>query len=119
MTIPEGALQQARDAAAAMRAAGSYRDDVEVLEAGPAPVSRAKLLRWAVIEPDLGYVRSTRRLGAPITGLKRLLLRLLMQYHAELLAQQTRFNVGILSELQRVSDRLDELEGQLERRSSP
>ena len=119
MTSPETALQQARDAAAAMRAAGSYAEDSGALEAAPAEVTRDKLLRWAMIEPDLSYVRSTRRLGAPVTGVKRLLLRLLMQYHTELLAQQTRFNVGVFAELERLEGRLEELERKLAERSAP
>jgi hypothetical protein len=119
MTSPEGALQQARDAAAAMRAAGSYAEQPDVVEAAPAQITRAKLLRWAMIEPDLSYVRSTRRLGAPITGVKRLLLRLLLQYHTELVAQQTRFNVGVFTELERIGARLDELERKLDERGPP
>ena len=114
MTSPEAALQQARDAAAAMRAAGSYGEHPAALDAAPAQITRDKLLRWAMIEPDLSFVRSTRRLGAPITGVKRLLLRLLLQYHTELVAQQTRFNVGVFSELERIGTRLDELERKLE-----
>ncbi len=119
MTEPEEALAQARESAAAMRAAGAYQENVEELKQAPDPVTTSKLLEWAMIEPDLGYVRSTRRWGAPITGFKRLLLRMLVQYHAELNAQQTRFNVGVLSEVARLKDRLDELERAEKLRETP
>ena len=40
----------------------------------PEKVTTGKLLEWAAIEPDVALMRSTRRGGAPITWLKRLLL---------------------------------------------
>jgi hypothetical protein len=113
MTTPETALQRARSAAASMRAAGAYPDGEPGLQAAPPEISTRKLLEWAMIEPDLSSVRSTRRLGAPMTALKRLLVRLLMQYHAELLAQQTRFNIATLAQLGRLEDRFDQLERRL------
>lgn len=116
MTDPELAVAQARDAAAAMREQGAYAGELESIPTQPEPVTTAKLLEWALVEPDLGGVRSTRRMGAPVTAFKRLLLRLLGQYHAELLAQQTRFNVGAVSELRRLEERLDALERQLHQR---
>jgi len=49
---------------------------------------------------------STRSAGAPITWVKRLLLRLLRQYFVELEARQTRFNIAML-------ERLDALEARV------
>jgi hypothetical protein len=60
------------------------------------------------VDPELVY--STRRLGAPITGLKRVLLRLLRQYHVELEAQQTRFNIALVVHLRDLEARVDRLE---------
>lgn len=64
-----------------------------------------------MIEVDPREVYSTRRLGAPITLFKRVLLRLLRQYTMELEARQTRFNLALLA-------RLRELESGEEHRSS-
>lgn len=110
MTSPEDALREAREAAAA-----SHRvpEEANLLAPSPAPeedVPSAQLIDWAVIDPDLEEVRSTRRFGAPITALKRLLLRLLMQYHLELTAQQTRFNLALLMRVRQLEERVDELE---------
>jgi hypothetical protein len=63
-----------------------------------------------MIDPDLREVRSTRKLGAPVTLLKLGLVRLLNQYHAELISQQTRFNVHVLGHVRRLETRIDELE---------
>jgi hypothetical protein len=63
-----------------------------------------------VIEVDPEGVYSTRRLGAPITALKRLLLRLLRQYHVELESQQTRFNIALLTYLRDLEARVGRLE---------
>lgn len=116
MTEPERALEQARAAVASARAQGAYPiEDTRAAPDPPVSVSPARLYEWALIEPDLRDVRSTRRLGAPVTALKRLLLRLLGQYHAELIAEQTRFNVGVLSHLDELQARIDELERRLER----
>lgn len=117
MSTPEAALAQARAAAASMRAAGAYgeeRSDFQVRPSGE--TTTEKLFEWAWIEPDLRDVRSTRRLGAPITALKRLLLRLLAQYHGELIAEQTRFNVYLVGHVGRLEERIDELEHRLEER---
>lgn len=62
-------------------------------------VSDEQLRQWAVIEVDPREVYSTRRLGAPITFLKRFMLRLLRQYTMELEARQTRFNLALLARL--------------------
>ena len=65
---------------------------------------------WALIEPDLREVRSTRRHGAPVTALKRMLLRLLGQYLGQLTSQQSRFNVHLLIRLRALEQRVEELE---------
>ena len=115
MTAPEEALEQARAALASMRAAGAYGEEQSVeLEPGE-PITSGKLFEWALIEPDLRNVRSTRRLGAPITALKRGLLQLLAQYHAELIAEQARFNVNLVLHVRRLEDRIAELERELGR----
>ena len=62
----------------------------------------------AAVGGDRGRRRrlySTRRGGAPITGFKRLLLRLLRQYFVELEAQQTRFNIALLERLDALEER--------------
>jgi hypothetical protein len=115
MTEPEHALEQARARAAAIRAEGGYAADVSRFAIEPinAP-STEKLLEWALIEPDLEEVRSTRAFGAPVTLLKRALLRLLAQYHAQLIAEQTRFNINVVVQIRRLENRIEELERRLE-----
>lgn len=110
MTDPSQALGRARDTVASMRARGGYSEDVQRHKLADDPFTTTKLFEWAVIEPDLEEVRSTRRFGAPMTAFKQLLLRLLVQYHAELLAQQTRFNVNAASRLRDLEQRLEALE---------
>jgi hypothetical protein len=117
VTTPEQALERARAAAERMRAQGAYAE----VDASP-PESEAgddltpgKLFEWALIDPDLRKVRSTRRAGAPITALKRGLLRLLNQYHAELIAEQSRFNVNLVLYVRRLEERIARLEEQLGR----
>ena len=115
---PEEALETARAHAAEMRAQGAY-SDATAMRLGPPPgeTSELKLYQWALIEPDTSDVRSTRRYGAPITALKRLLLRLLVQYHMQLTGEQTRFNVALLGYVKRLEARVAELEEQLAERS--
>ena len=111
MTEPEQALEQARAAAASMRGHGAYAEPSEKQPVEPPPGTAVeKLLEWALLEPDVGDVRSTRRWGAPVTAFKRLLLRLLSQYHASLIAEQTRFNVNLLVHVRRLEERIEELE---------
>ena len=115
MTEPEQALQQARANAEQMRAEGGYADDLSGYSIAPSEVlNTEKLLEWALIEPDIRDVRSTRRAGAPITALKRGLLRLLRQYHGELIAEQTRFNINLVIYLRRLENRIEELETRLD-----
>ncbi len=115
MTEPEQALEQARAAAASMRHAGAYDEDTHRAQPPGGPSSWAKLSQWAAIEPDISRVRSIRRMGAPVTSLKRLLVRLLSQYHADLISQQSRFNVRVVEELERLERRVAELERHDER----
>ena len=111
---PEDALEHARREAARKRAAGGYGEDEDAVreleDAITGPVTSQQLREWALIDVDASLLRSTRRGGAPVTGLKRLLLRLLRQYTRELEAQQTRFNVGVLGRLQELERRVAELE---------
>ena len=113
MTTPEEALQQARERAAAGRAEGRYP------EARSAPLDGTfvddvpgldTLAEWAAIEVDPDVLYSTRRFGGPATAVKRLLLRLMRQYHVEVEARQTRFNIAVLERLRLLEERIDRLE---------
>jgi hypothetical protein len=110
VSTPEDAIARARAEAEAMRARGAYADAGDPAPEPPPLVTSAQLIEWAVIEPDVAKLRSTRSLGAPITAVKQGLLRLLAQYHAELTAQQTRFNVNLLARVRRLEERVAELE---------
>jgi len=105
---PEEALAAAREAAAA-------RDDTLPAGRSIEPTERVsieQLMEWANIEPDAELMRSTRRLGAPITWAKRQLVHVLRQYLRELQAQQTRFNLNVLIRLAELEDRVVRLEDQ-------
>ncbi len=116
MTEPDHALEQARDSTASMRARGHYPEGESAARRGTEPgVTPNRLLTWAMIDPDLANVRSTRPLGAPMTWLKRGLLRLLVQYHAELIGEQTRVNVGLAMYVRELEERVAELERELGR----
>lgn len=108
---PEEALAEARRRVARGREQGDYAD-VERLEGleVTAGSDRLRLLDWAVIDVDPERIYSTRRLGAPITAFKRLLLRLLHQYHGELVAQQSRFNINVVAQLIRLEERVEAIE---------
>src|SRR3954454_5491421 len=111
MTSPEDALALARERAAAARARGGYADELGRFAIDPVDaVTLEHLLEWAVIEPDVSELRSTRRAGAPITWLKRLLYRLLRQYHGQIIAQQTRFNIQLAVYVGKLADRVEKLE---------
>ncbi len=108
---PEDALAAAMAEAERRRAAGGYAEPEGPARIEPLDqVTRAQLLEWALIEPDLTKMRSTRRAGAPITWVKRLLLRGLQQYHNEVTYQQTRFNIHLLRKLLELEDRVERLE---------
>jgi hypothetical protein len=104
---PERALAQARAAAAA--AGGEAPEEAAALE-DPRHVSLQRLTEWAVIEPEEAEVYSTRRWGAPITAVKRVLVRLMRQYIFSVSGQQTRFNVYALGELMALQERVRALE---------
>lgn len=108
---PAEALAAARERAVAARARGAYADDLERFRVQPAerPGLEA-LLEWAVIAPDVEQLRSTRRLGAPITLAKQTLYRALRQYNGQVLAQQTRFNLMVAVHVAELSDRVTRLE---------
>ena len=111
MTSPEDALAVARRRAAEVRARGGYPDDLGRFAIDPVDaVTLEHLLEWAVVEPDLGELRSTRVLGAPITLVKRLLYRLLRQYHGQVIAQQSRFNIQLAVYVGQLADRVERLE---------
>ena len=115
MTTPEEAVEQARVSVAAMREQGAYPPSESHLAPLKADrVTYGRLLQWAVVDPDPRNVRSTRRFGAPITAIKRALLRLLFQYHAELIAEQTRLNINLVHYVGALEGRVTELEKRLE-----
>jgi hypothetical protein len=108
---PEEALAAARAAAA------EHDDDVPggYVIRPTERLSVEQLSDWAAIEPDPDLMRSTRRLGAPITFVKRQLLHVMRQYLRELQAQQTRFNLILLGRVAELEERVE----QLEKRASP
>ena len=111
MTRPEEALELARQAAERKRARGDYPPPHPgALEESIATPGPELVADWAVLAVDPDRVYSTRRLGAPMTVLKRLLMRLLRQYHVELEAQQTRFNIALLSRVRDLERRVSALE---------
>ena len=114
MTRPEEALSAAREAAAAGRARGEYADDLRGLTVEPTDATTVeKLLEWALIEPDVDLVYSTRRFGRPITAFKRARVWSLRQYNGQVYGQQTRFNHHIVLYARRLEDRVAELEQRL------
>ena len=108
--LGQHALWSARAAAKHAREAGQYDSEQAGFTVQPTDrVTVDRLLEWALIEPDESRVYSTRRLGKPITLLKRGLLRVLHQYHNELLAEQTRFNLQMTVYVGELREQLDEL----------
>ena len=107
MTQPEDALERARAAARPAPPPGDVARSFESDLGGDSP-SDELLQEWAVISGDPELVYSSRRLGAPLTFMKRGLLRLLRQYTAEIEAQQTRFNLGVLGRLRELERRRGE-----------
>jgi hypothetical protein len=111
VTSPEEAMRSAREAAERKRSRGDYPPAGRgALADSIAPPGPELIGDWAVIAVDPDRVYSTRRLGAPVTALKRLLMRLLRQYHVELEAQQTRFNIALLSHVRDLERRVSALE---------
>lgn len=117
MKTPEEALTEARrraaESAPAPAEAANHGESVE--EARRASLRR--LATWAVIEPEEAEVYSTRTLGAPITLLKRLLVRLLRQYLVQIAAQQSRFNAHVAAHIISLEDRVLALEHTARERS--
>jgi hypothetical protein len=108
------------DALAAARTAAGPEEELQGFRVEPADdVTAGQLLDWAVIEPDESKTYSTRRLGAPVTWVKRGLLRALHQYHRELLAEQTRFNLLLTARMQQLEQRVRALEKEREGGSPP
>ena len=111
MSTPEEAVERARAAAAERRARGEDLDVGGGFEVRTADrVSSRQLLEWAVLEADPAQVYSTRRLGAPITWAKRLLVRGLRQYLVQLVDQQTRFNLQVAHFVADLDERVTRLE---------
>ena len=115
MKRPEEALEHAREAAERGRAEGLYA------EATPGPLESTfvadapeleTLAEWAKIEVEPDVLYSVRRFGGPVTAVKRMLLRLLRQYHVEVESQLTRYNIGLLARLRLLEARVDGLERQ-------
>jgi hypothetical protein len=114
---PDEALAEARRRAAAGREAGTYRDaeELDTLGRTRPREGMGQLYDWAFIAPDRDEVVSTRRLGWPITAVKRGLMRLLRQYHGQLEGEETRFNVHLLAYTAGLERRIAELEARDER----
>jgi hypothetical protein len=111
VTRPEDAVAAARAEVERLKALGRYAEAGDDLRIAPLDqVTDAQLLEWALIEPDISKMRSTRRAGAPITWVKRMLLRGLQQYHNEVTYQQTRFNIHVLRKVLELEDRIEQLE---------
>jgi hypothetical protein len=90
---PEEALERARRA--------SFGEDLSGFAVAPTDeLTIEKLMDWAVIETDPALVRSTRWWGAPITWFKRLLRHMLRQELGQAYAQQSRFNLMVVTRLQ-------------------
>lgn len=107
MTSPEEAAAVAREAAARAGGAPPPGEEASRLERGIAPglPSSEVLQEWAVLDVDPDLIRSTRRMGGPLTALKRGLLRFLRQYTREVEAQQTRFNLAVVARLRELESR--------------
>lgn len=112
---PEDAVDAARAEVARLRAAGAYGEDQAALQVPPPerPTTEA-LYEWAVLEPDIELVTSTRRLGAPIRWLKRAMVHLLRQYNGQLTSQQTRMNLHLMARTTELDERLADLQQRLE-----
>jgi hypothetical protein len=120
VTSPDDAVARARAAAAEARARGDYQEPKPSFEVEPASrINDWRLMEWAMIEPDAAVARSTRRLGAPITWLKRGLLRLLRQYNDDIAGQQSRFNAHVAAHVMSLDDRVRALEEEAAARRTP
>jgi hypothetical protein len=116
---PDEALNEARRRAAKEPSSqgSQVAENTESVE-DARRASLRRLATWAVIEPEEAEVYSTRRLGAPITLLKRLLVRLLRQYLVQISAQQSRFNAHVAAHVISLEDRLAALEQAAQQRGA-
>jgi hypothetical protein len=103
---PADAVEAARRAAAA----ANEPDDGVAWTLEDPTLSSTRLMQWAILTPDEARVYSTRRMGRPITLVKRALVRLLRQYLNEVNAQQSRFNALVAAHVMRLEQRVEELE---------
>jgi hypothetical protein len=95
---PEEALERARTA--------SFGEDLSGFAIAPTDrITTEQLMDWAVIETDPALVRSTRAWGAPITWLKRAARHLLRQELGQAYAQQSRFNLMVVTRLAELEER--------------
>jgi hypothetical protein len=117
MTRPEDAVPLARRRAAERRA--DYGNLAPIRVGPPYDLIAARLSEWAVPDPTDYEIRSVRRFGAPITWAKRLLVRFLYQFHAQLISDQARFNVLLLSYVRTLEQRVRELELALDGETEP
>jgi hypothetical protein len=117
VTSPDDALDTARERAAA--AGGAPADDGGFTVEPVSRVGAEHLVDWALIEPRQDQMYSTRRLGAPVTLLKRLVSRALRQQQNQLSSEQTRFNLGVVAYVRELERRIGELEAELRRRGGP
>lgn len=100
---PEDALERARRA--------GFGEDLSGFAIEPTDrLTTEKLVEWAIIETDPERVRSTRRGGAPITWFKRRLVGLLRQELGQAYAQQSRFNLMVVTRLAELEERVERLE---------
>ncbi len=111
MRTPEEALAEARRIAASSPV-NDLGDETLAEDARRSSVKR--LAVWAIIQPDEAEVYSTRKLGWPITLIKRALIRLLRQYLLQISAQQSRFNAHVASYVIALDERVRELERRAE-----
>jgi hypothetical protein len=109
---PQEALAAARRAAAGQAGASSPPRSPD-----DASASMRRLVEWAIIEPDDAEVYSTRPYGAPITAIKRVLIRLLRQYLDQVSAQQSRFNAHVAAHVVALEARIRALEDAAAERS--
>lgn len=112
-------MKDPQEALAAARRAAAGQPDPEAPPRSPddPSASMRRLVEWAIIEPDDAEVYSTRRYGAPITGLKRVLIRLLRQYLDQVSAQQSRFNAHVAAHVVALEARIQALEDAASERS--
>lgn len=110
---PEDAIEHARRLAGDHAAVTIPTGGLEV-ERSDQP-SDDQLVQWAVIEPDLREVRSTRPgpIGKAVTAVKQGQLRLLGQYHAQVQSVQNRLNVHLALRSTLLRDEIRDMKGEI------